>query len=345
MLRESKERCGGGGWGGFCSGKTYRLRISNIGLEHSLNLRIQGHQLTLVEVEGTHTVQTNYNSLDIHLGQSISVLVTADQHTKDYYIAVSTRFTSIVLTSTAVLHYSNSNHLVSGALLSGPITQIDCSAGTVNSKQRYAVNSVSFVPADTENRRLFQHFRCISDRKHCRQPHRAEHVPGHVGSGRRLPRLHRDYLPEQRENCADLAFGWLLFLGRWVFVNQLHPYVVFVCRMDGGQWNPSSRSGYNLRDVVYRCTTPVYPRSWTAIYVVLQDNKGMWNVRTEFWARQYLGQQLYLRVYSPVQSIRDEYPIPKNALLCGRASGRGTALSIARRGFHRLSSILSSIFY
>ncbi|KAK7853063.1 l-ascorbate oxidase like protein [Quercus suber] len=67
----------------------------------------------------------------------------------------------------------------------------------------------------------------------------------------------------------------------------------------------------------------VYPRSWTAIYMAL-DNVGMWNIRSENWARQYLGQQFYLRVYSPANSWRDEYPIPKNAILCGRARGRHT---------------------
>lgn len=67
----------------------------------------------------------------------------------------------------------------------------------------------------------------------------------------------------------------------------------------------------------------VYPNSWTAIYVAL-DNVGMWNLRSEFWARQYLGQQFYLRVYTTSTSFRDEYPIPKNALVCGRASRRRT---------------------
>jgi len=67
----------------------------------------------------------------------------------------------------------------------------------------------------------------------------------------------------------------------------------------------------------------VYPMSWTAIYVAL-DNVGMWNLRSEFWARQYLGQQLYLRVFTTSTSIRDEFPVPKNAILCGRASGRHT---------------------
>ena len=64
----------------------------------------------------------------------------------------------------------------------------------------------------------------------------------------------------------------------------------------------------------------MYPWSWTAVYMAL-DNVGMWNLRTEFWARQYLGQQLYLRVYSTLNSTRDEYTMPRNALLCGRATG------------------------
>ena len=103
-------------------GKTYRLRISNVGLQNTLNFRIQGHNMQLVEVEGTHTLQTTLSSLDIHVGQSYSVLVTADQSPQDYYIAVSTRFTSRVLNSTATLHYSNSAKPVSGQPPSAPTT-------------------------------------------------------------------------------------------------------------------------------------------------------------------------------------------------------------------------------
>ncbi|KAK8646382.1 hypothetical protein V6N13_120171 [Hibiscus sabdariffa] len=104
---------------------------------------------------------------------------------------------------------------------------------------------------------------------------------------------------------------------------HLDGYNFFLVGMDGGQWTPASRNGYNLRDAVSRCTTQVYPKSWTAIYVAL-DNVGMWNLRSENWARRYLGQQFYLRVFTTSTSLRDEYPIPKNALLCGRASGRRT---------------------
>ena len=52
------------------------------------------------------------------------------------------------------------------------------------------------------------------------------------------------------------------------------------------------------------------------------DNVGMWNMRSEVWARRDLGQQVYLRVHTPTRSPRDELPIPDNALLCGRAAGR-----------------------
>ncbi|XP_043693483.1 L-ascorbate oxidase homolog [Telopea speciosissima] len=183
----------GRGWNGYTfnvdHGKTYRFRISNVGLTTSINFRIQVHKLKLIKVEGSHTLQNTYSSLDIHLGQSYSVLVTADQPVQDYYIVVSSRFTNPVLTTTAILHYSNSVKGVSGPPPGGPTTQIDSSlnqarsirwnltasgsrpnplgsyhyglvntartiklannANFVNGKQRYAVNGVSFVPADT----------------------------------------------------------------------------------------------------------------------------------------------------------------------------------------------------
>lgn len=115
------------------TGKTYRLRISNVGLQNSLNFRIQNHKMKLVEVEGTHTLQTTYSSLDVHVGQSYSVLVTADQPARDYYIVVSSRFTSTVLTTTGILHYSNSAGPVSGPIPGGPTVQIDWSLNQARS--------------------------------------------------------------------------------------------------------------------------------------------------------------------------------------------------------------------
>ncbi|XP_061343703.1 L-ascorbate oxidase homolog [Gastrolobium bilobum] len=331
-------------------GKTYRLRISNVGLQNTLNLRIQGHDMKLVEVEGTHTMQTTFSSIDVHVGQSYSVLITADQAPRDYYIAVSTRFTNKILTSTAILHYSNSQQPVSGPIPGGPTTQIDwsikqarsirtnltasgprpnpqgsyhyglinisrtieleSSAAQVNGKQRYALNSVSFIPADTPLK-LADYFKIGGVFK--------------VGSIPDSPSGKPMYLDTSVMGSDFRAFVEIVFQNKENIMQSYHidGYSFWVVGMDGGVWTPNSRNQYNLRDAVSRSTTQVYPKSWTAIYMAL-DNVGMWNVRSEFWARQYLGEQFYLRVYSPVESVRDEYPIPKDAILCGKAAGRTT---------------------
>ncbi|KAK8693095.1 hypothetical protein V6N13_070691 [Hibiscus sabdariffa] len=62
-----------------------------------------------------------------------------------------------------------------------------------------------------------------------------------------------------------------------------------------GQWTADSRKSYNLVDALTRHTTQVYPNSWTAIFVSL-DNQ--------------------------VRSLANEYDIPNNVLLCGKAVGR-----------------------
>ncbi|CAH9072704.1 unnamed protein product [Cuscuta epithymum] len=328
-------------------GKTYRFRISNVGLANSLNFRIQGHKMVLVEVEGTHTLQNTYDSLDIHLGQSYSVLVTADQPAQDYYIVFSTRFTSNVITSTSILQYGNSAGSVLGPLPGGPTIQIDWSlnqarsirrnltasgprpnpqgsyhyglinttrtirlsnsAPIINGKQRYAINSVSFSPADTPLK--------LADYFQIQGVFTLGSIPDRpAGSGAYLQTSvmaadFRAYVELVFENSEDTVQSW-----------HFDGHHFFVVGMDGGQWDPSSRLAYNLRDTISRSTVQVYPKSWTALYVPL-DNVGMWNIRSENWARQYLGQQLYLRVYSPANSWRDEYPIPSNVLLCGRALG------------------------
>lgn len=104
------------------AGKTYLLRISNVGIVWSINFRIQNHQMVLVETEGSYTNQITLDSLDIHVGQSYSVLVTADQDTADYYVVATPKLVgfSDALEAIAVLHYDNSTRDPSGPIPSGP---------------------------------------------------------------------------------------------------------------------------------------------------------------------------------------------------------------------------------
>ncbi|KMZ74416.1 laccase 11 [Zostera marina] len=336
-------------------GKTYRFRISNVGLTTSINFRIEGHLMQLIEVEGSHTVQNSYSTLDVHLGQSYSVLVTADQPPMDYYVTVSSRFTEPdnILTTSSILRYANSGTGGKDTQLqkrdppAGPTVQIDYSinqarsirwnltasgprpnpqgsyhyglvtpvktirlansASLVDSKLRYSVNGVSFTPADTPLK--------LADELNIGGVFTIGSIPdkpksrGHVQIATSVMGANfRDFYEVIFENEESTVQSW-----------HIDGHSFFVVGMDGGQWSADERLHYNLRDTVARSTVQVYPRSWTAIYLPL-DNVGMWNVRSENWGRQYLGQQFYLRVYSPVRSWRDEYPIPGNALLCGRAS-------------------------
>lgn len=44
-------------------------------------------------------------------------------------------------------------------------------------------------------------------------------------------------------------------------------------------------------------------------------------MRSAIWERQYLGQQFYLKVWNAVHSLANEYDIPSNILVCGKAVG------------------------
>lgn len=114
----------------FNSGKTYRLRVSNVGISTSLNFRIQSHNLLLAETEGSYTVQQNYTSMDIHVGQTYSFLVTMNQNAStDYYIVASARLVNETVwqrvTGVAILHYTNSKGKASGPLPDPPQDQYD----------------------------------------------------------------------------------------------------------------------------------------------------------------------------------------------------------------------------
>ncbi|KAM0846272.1 hypothetical protein ACQ4PT_055763 [Festuca glaucescens] len=314
-------------------GNTYRLRISNVGMQNTLNFMIQDHN-------------------------SLSVLFTADRLPRDYHIVVSTRFTNQTLNSTAVLRYAGwsipawgrppvvnasdvdfsleqARSIRTNLTASGPrpnpqgsyhygsinvtrTIRLANSAGQVDGKLRYGVNGVSYVDADTPLK-LADYYNLTGVFKMggiADAPATTNGTgPNETNTDTELQNVtavmdsdHRSFVEVVFENNEDTVQSW-----------HLDGYSVFVVGMDKGVWSEQSRITYNLVDAVARCTVQVYPRAWTAIFIAL-DNVGMWNLRSEDWTRRYLGQQFYLRVYTPTHSFRDELPIPDNALLCGQAT-------------------------
>lgn len=91
---------------------------------------------------------------------------------------------------------------------------------------------------------------------------------------------------------------------------------MYVCRVEPGKWSVEKRKNYNLLDAVNRHTIQVFPKSWAAILMTI-DNAGMWNFRSEASENRYLGQQFYISSLSPAKSNRDEYNLPDTSLICG----------------------------
>ncbi|KAL5557129.1 hypothetical protein UlMin_039365 [Ulmus minor] len=327
-------------------GKTYKFRISNVGISASFNFRIQSHTMVLVEVEGAHTLQEVYESIDVHPGQSVAVLVTFNAQVKDYFIIASSRFTRNVITTTAILRYAGSSTKAGGPLPIGPTYQkhwsmkqartirlnltanaarpnpqgsfhygtipvartlvLQNSEAKIGAKLRYAVNMISYVDPETPlkladwfNIPGVFNFNTIKD-------YPTQQGPAVLGTSVINTTLH-DFVEIVFVNNETTVQSW-----------HLDGYSFYVVGYGPAPWTPKMRKRYNNVDGVPRHTVPVFPKSWTAIYASL-DNKGMWNLRSAIWARRYLGQQLYIRVWNNEPSVYTETNIPPNALYCGKA--------------------------
>ncbi|CAN0887447.1 L-ascorbate oxidase homolog [Linum grandiflorum] len=335
-------------------GKTYKYRICNAGMKTSLNFRIQGHPMKLVEMEGSHVVQNYYESLDVHVGQCMAVLVTADKPgANDYVMVASTRFTKgYVRVGKGIIRYEGSNGVVS----SEPIPEAPVGwAWSLNQFRSFRWNLTS--NAARPNPQGSYHYGQIEITRTIKLVNSAGLVDGklryaingvsHVDGATPLKLAEYfgmsdkvfkyDTIPDMptQENAAaqivvqpdvlNLTFRNFVEI---VFENHeksiqswhLDGYSFFTVGSEPGVWGPEKRLHYNLLDAVSRTTLQVFPKSWTAIMLTF-DNAGMWNIRSEMWERTYLGQQMYVSVLSPERSLRDEYNMPESSLQCGLVAG------------------------
>lgn len=330
------------------AGKTYRYRLCNVGLRTSINFRIQGHPMKLVEVEGSHVVQNIYDSLDLHVGQCMSVLVTADKAPKDYYMVATSRFTKQPLQSVAIIRYANG--LAGSASADLPLAPPENTAGiswsmnqfrsfrwnltasaarpnpqgsyhygqinitrtihvanskaAVDGKLRFAINGISHVDPVGTPLKLLEYFGVPNKFEYNLMKDEASAATTLVASNV-LNATFRNFVEIIFENKEKTIQSW-----------HLDGYSFFAVAIEAGVWTPEKRKNYNMVDAVSRHSVHVYPNSWAAVLLTL-DNAGLWNLRSDMLERSYLGQQLYVSVLSPEFSLRDEMNLPETQLLCG----------------------------
>ncbi|GER50708.1 SKU5 similar 13 [Striga asiatica] len=331
-------------------GKTYRFRVCNAGMHVSVNFRFQGHPMTLVEMEGSHTVQNVYDSLDLHVGQCLSVLVTADQAVSDYYFVVSSRFLKKPLSAVAVVRYAGASAPAAAELPPPPPeSERKGIAWSMNQFRSFRWNLTA--SAARPNPQGSYHYGQINITRTIKIANTRATVGGklrfgingvsHVNTETPLKLaeyfgvadkvfeygLVKDDASETSQqlvvapsvvNATFRNFVEIIFENseRSIQTWNLDGYSFFAVAIEPGKWSPEKRKNYNLLDAVSRHTIQVYPNSWAAVMTTL-DNAGLWNLRSEMWERTYLGQQLYVSVLSPARSLRDEYNLPPTQQLCG----------------------------
>ncbi|XP_058093584.1 monocopper oxidase-like protein SKU5 [Magnolia sinica] len=334
-------------------GKTYRLRVHNVGISTSLNFRIQDHNMLLVETEGSYTVQQNYTNMDIHVGQSYSFLVTMDQNaSNDYYMVASPRFVSGAdwtrATGVAILHYSNSQAPASGPIPEPPIEydtyfsmnqarsirwNVSAGAARPNPQGSFKYGQITVTdvyvllnrPPELIDGKLRATLNGIS--------YIAPATPLKLALQYDISGVYKLDFPNRMMNRpakVDTSiingtyrgFMEIIFQNNDTIVQSYHldGYAFFVVGMDYGAWTENSRGTYNKWDGVARCTTQVFPGAWTAILVSL-DNVGIWNLRSENLKSWYLGQETYVSVVNTEVNNKTEVPLPDNILYCGELSG------------------------
>ncbi|KAH9745733.1 SKU5 similar 3 [Citrus sinensis] len=332
-------------------GKTYRLRVHNVGISTSLNFRIQNHNLLLVETEGSYTVQQNYTNMDIHVGQSFSFLVTTDQNaSSEYYIVASPRFVNSSewnkVTGVAILHYSNSLGPASGPLPDPPNAydtyfsmnqarsirwNVSAGAARPNPQGSFKYGQITVTdvyvilnrPAELIEGKWRTTLNGIS--------YLPPSTPLMLAQQFNIPGAYKLDFPYKLMNRAPKVdtslingtykgFMEIIFQNNDTTVQSYHMdgYAFFVVGMDFGVWTENSRGTYNKWDGVARSTTQVFPGAWTAILVYL-DNAGIWNLRAENLDTWYLGQEVYVNVINP--EIDKSAPLlPDNAIYCAATS-------------------------
>ncbi|KAK9948791.1 hypothetical protein M0R45_004353 [Rubus argutus] len=297
-------------------GNTYKFRISNVGIATSINFRIQGHTMTLIEVEGAHTLQEPLPDSQSPFSTATGILRYAGSSIPaagplpigpTYHIHWSmkqARTIRLNLTANAArpnpqgsFHYGTIK-VVRTLILAN-------SAAKIGGKLRYAVNKISYVDPETPLK-LADWFNIpgvfnLNTIKDTPTPGQASFGASVIGTT-----LH-DFVEIVFQNTEPTLQSW-----------HLDGYSFYIVGYGSGNWTPDMRRRYNLVDAVPRHTVQVYPTGWSAVMVSL-DNKGMWNLRSAIWSRRYLGQQLYIRVWNDEHSVFTENDIPPNALFCGKA--------------------------
>ncbi|KAH6555475.1 hypothetical protein KP509_1Z251600 [Ceratopteris richardii] len=144
------------------SGKTYMLRIAGATMNGEMFLSVAGHKLTVVEVDASYTKPLEVDYVLVMPGQSMNVLLKADQTVGNYYLEVRPYIAPNVSldnsTATAVIAYEGSHPHATPALPTTLPAITDSASANAFSKSLRSLASKDFpamVPLQIDRHLMF----------------------------------------------------------------------------------------------------------------------------------------------------------------------------------------------
>lgn len=145
-------------------GKTYQLRIINAAMNEEMFFAIAGHSFTVVGLDGAYTKHIPTNYIMITPGQTMDILLTANQSSGSYYMGGSAFADSNAQffdhsTTRAILQYSDYKGTVvtdlPDGLLATPDNRSYADAFTRNIRSLASADYPVDVPSDTDITKKF----------------------------------------------------------------------------------------------------------------------------------------------------------------------------------------------
>ncbi|KAG6550759.1 hypothetical protein Mapa_007663 [Marchantia paleacea] len=331
------------------AGKTYRLRIASVASLSAMNFILEGHNMTVVEVDGHYVEPVVVNNLDLYSGEAYSVLFTANQDaSRNYWAATNVRGRKPgTPTGLAVLNYlpnaatilPNTPAPVSplwddfvvsmeqarlyrarqGFITPLPRRRTNKVIKLLNTQNRYkgvikwALNNVTFHPASTPLLAAYTY----DLKDELSPPPPTSYTPGYD-----------IFNPPANPNTTAGTGVYEFHLNDVVDIvlqnanslnvnnSEIHPWHLhghdfWVLGYGNGVFNSSDYAKLNYYNPPLRNTAPLFPYGWTVLRFVA-DNPGVWPFHCHIEPHFHMGMGVMF-----AEGLNKMPPMPKETLGCG----------------------------
>ncbi|RVW37419.1 Laccase-21 [Vitis vinifera] len=278
-------------------GKTYLLRIVNAAVNSELFFAISQHNLTIVGTDGTYTKPTVTSYIMIDPGQTIDVLVTANQSPSQYYMAAR-QFVSFDptvtdfnnMTATAILQYRGnytppdipsfpttlpSFHDLDSALRFLPLLRSLASQSTHHIAA--SLNNISFMdPSSDILLAYYRHIKGVYTTDFPDYPPSSYNFTGDDWPSSITKLATKVKVLNYNESVEIIFQGTNMLDEAEDHPLHLHGYTFYVVGMGRGNFNnETDPKWYNLVDPPERNTIVVPKNGWVALRF-RANNPGVW---------------------------------------------------------------------